>query len=212
MPVLEEEFEKPYMINLLNFIKNNKKTIYPEIKNVFYCLEATKLNKTKIIIVGQDPYCFKDQADGLAFSVPKNIPIPSSLNNIFKELNTDLGVPISNNGNLYKWAEQGILLLNNTLTVEEGKPGSHIGIGWEIFTNKIISFLSNTKKKNIFVLLGKQAMNKNKIINQNKNIIISASHPSERSAKISFLGSRIFSKINLNLKVNNEKIIDWKIE
>lgn len=210
--ILEEEFKKPYMINLLDFIKNNKKVIYPKKNDIFFCLNATPLNKIKVIIIGQDPYCFKNQANGLAFSVPENEQIPPSLKNIFKELYDDTGIKIIKNGYLLKWAEQGVLLLNNVLTVEEGKPGSHNNIGWEIFTDKIISFLSNLKKKYIFILLGKQAFEKNKIINQNKNIIIHASHPSEKSAKISFFGSRIFSKINFNLKIENEKIIDWKIE
>lgn len=206
--LLSTEFEKPYMINLINFIKNLDTVVYPNFEQIFFCLNVTHFEKIKVIIIGQDPYCQKNQADGLAFSVLKGEKIPSSLKNIYTELNDDLGIPISKNGCLLKWANQGVLLLNSVLTVEESKPGSHFGLGWEIFTDKLVYLLSKSKKK-IFVLWGKYALNKIKFININNNFIIHSSHPSNKSAHVSFLGSRPFSKINMYLKMINENSIDW---
>jgi len=197
------------MISLLDFIKKEKKIIYPFFDDIFYCFKVTPFDNVNVVILGQDPYCFEKQAHGLSFSVPEGIALPSSLKNIYKELNDDLGIPISNNGCLLNWSYQGVLLLNIALTVEKGKPGSHLDIGWEIFTDKVIKLLSESKKKIIFVLWGKHALSKQNLIDLKKNFIISSSHPSGKSSFISFFGSRPFSKINMHLKLMNESLINW---
>ena len=182
---LSDEFNKKYFKNINTFLCNEnekKKIIYPKEEDIFNFLNFTPINKIKVVIVGQDPYCLEKQANGLAFSVQKGIKIPSSLENIYLELYTDLGIPISKNGYLGKWSKQGILLLNTILTVEKGKPGSHEGIGWEILTDNIIKIISNLKKNTIFVLWGQHALSKKNILNIKNDIIIHSSHPSIFSA------------------------------
>lgn len=209
------EFKEKYfkkLIKLIN-IEYQNKIIYPNKHDILNFLRLTPFKNINTIIIGQDPYCKKGQAHGLAFSVRENIQIPGSLKNIFKELHNDIGVNnLNKHGNLNAWAKQGVFLLNSILTVEENNPGAHSKFGWEKFTDKIIQKLSNNKKKLIFVLLGKYASNKLELINIQKHITIITSHPSPMSANNGFLGSRIFSKVNINLKLINDTIkIKWDI-
>jgi uracil-DNA glycosylase len=210
----KSEFGKPYFNNLLKFIESERKVknIYPSDDKIFNCFGATPYYKVKIVFIGQDPYCNFGQAHGLSFSVLQGCKLPSSLINIYKELYMDLGVLPSKHGYLMKWASQGILLLNSSLTVEEGKPGSHFNIGWEIFTNNIIKKLSSSGRKIIFVLFGKSAFEKIEFINCNKNIVITSAHPSPISAHKGFFGSRPFSKINFNLKLLKKQQINWCLD
>ena len=211
--ILKNELTKAYMQKLFDFISNERKNknIYPPHDNMFTCLNKTPFKKVKVVILGQDPYCSKGQADGLAFSVPYYIELPGSLKNIYKELYDDLGIPIAQSGCLFKWAEQGVLLLNSVLTVEENKPGSHFGKGWEKFTDNIIDLISYNNNKTVFVLWGKYASKKQKFINLGKHVVFTASHPSDKSANVSFFGSRPFSKINMYLKLTSRSIINWNV-
>lgn len=211
---LKSEFSKSYFNNLLKFIEVERKVknIYPSDDKIFNCFSATPYHKVRIVFIGQDPYCKFGQAHGLSFSVLPECKLPSSLINIYKELYTDLGVFPAKHGYLMNWANQGILLLNSVLTVEDGKPGSHFNIGWEIFTNNIIRKLSSSGKKIIFVLFGKSAFEKTEFINCNKNIVITSAHPSSMSANKGFFGSRPFSKINYNLKLLKRQQINWCLD
>ncbi|HIH2762815.1 MAG TPA: uracil-DNA glycosylase [Candidatus Azoamicus sp.] len=211
---LKSEFRKPYFNSLLNFIEAERKvkSIYPSDEKIFDCFNATPFYKVKIVLIGQDPYCNFGQAHGLAFSVLPGCKLPSSLVNIYKELYSDLGIFPSKNGYLIKWAEQGVLLLNASLTVEEGTPGSHFNIGWEVFTNSVIKTLSSSGRKIIFVLFGKSAFEKIEIINCNKNLVITSAHPSPMSANKGFFGSRPFSKINFSLKLLKQQQINWCLD
>lgn len=211
---LLNEFNNKYFKNINAFLSNEKKQnkiIYPKEEDIFNFLKFTPINKIKVVIVGQDPYCLDKQANGLAFSVPKGIKIPSSLRNIYLELYTDLGIKISKNGCLEGWSKQGVILLNTILTVEKEKPGSHTGIGWEILTDNIIRAISNLKKNTIFVLWGQHALSKKNILNIKNDIIIHSSHPSVFSANKGFFGSRPFSKINMHLKLIGKEEINWQI-
>ena len=209
--ILKKEFKKDAFIKLLKFIKEerNKYNIFPKEEKVFNALKLSSFAKTKIVILGQDPYHKKGQANGLSFSVANGINIPPSLKNIFKELKNDLQINISQNGNLENWANQGILLLNSILTVREKHPESHKKIGWEKFTDTIISKLSSKKEGLIFMLWGKFAQNKEKLINKKKHYILKANHPSPLSAYRGFLGCKHFSKTNKILISNKKKPIDW---
>ena len=211
---LENEDEKEYMLSLKGSLfegfKNQRK-IYPEAKNIFKAFELTSPNRTKVVILGQDPYHGINQANGLSFSVSENIKIPPSLKNIFKEINTDLGIVNNSNGELSSWANQGILLLNSILTVEDSRPGIHSNLGWEAFTDKVIHKLGE-KKDIVFMLWGKYASNKAKFINPDKNLILSSSHPSPLSAYRGFFGSKHFSKCNEYLSSKNKEKINWKIK
>lgn len=208
--ILYDEINKPYFKNIFKILSSKKKKIiYPEIHNIFRSLKLTKFNDVNVIMLGQDPYCEQCQANGIAFSVPIDTAIPSSLKNIYKELHDDTGITSFTAGDLTIWAKQGILLLNSILTTENKTPMAHTDIGWETLTDNIIKLLSNDKKKRIFVLLGQEALTKTKIINIEKNIIISAAHPSIKSAHKGFFGSRIFTKINLHLKLFGIKPINW---
>ncbi|CAB3976313.1 uracil-DNA glycosylase [Candidatus Azoamicus ciliaticola] len=211
---LKSEFSKPYFNNLLKFVESERKVknIYPSDDNIFNCLNAAPYYKVRIVLIGQDPYCNFGQAHGLAFSVLPQCKLPSSLMNIYKELYMDLGVLPAKHGYLMKWANQGILLLNSSLTVEEGKPGSHFNIGWEVFTNNIIKKISSSGRKIIFVLFGKSAFEKIEFINCTKNIVITSAHPSPMSANKGFFGSRPFSKINFNLKLLKRQQINWCLD
>lgn len=211
---MSDEFKKFYMINLYSFLNKEFKTkiIYPKFDDIFNCFKITPFDRVRVVILGQDPYCGENQAHGLAFSVLPGCSLPDSLVNIYKELYDDLGIVIKKRGCLTKWAEQGVLLLNSSLTVESGKPGSHANIGWEFFTNKVIKILSARDRKIIFVLWGKDALSKQEFIDVKKHSLISSSHPSSKSAFKGFFGSRPFSKINMHLKLMEEKLIDWNLE
>ena len=208
---LSSEFEKDYMRKLSLFLKEEKKTktIYPSGSKIFNAFNLTPFSKVKVVILGQDPYHGPDQANGLSFSVNKSFPIPPSLKNIFKELFDDLGIQPPNSGCLERWSNQGVLLLNTYLTVEKGKPGSHRNIGWERFTDYVLSKLSENKKNIVYLLWGKHAQEKAKIINRANNKIIMSAHPSPYSANYGFFGSRPFSKANDFLVNTNQTKINW---
>ena len=196
--------------SLKSFIKSGQ-NIYPESSYVFRSLNLCLPNRISVVIIGQDPYHGKGQANGLAFSVNKGFPIPPSLRNIFKELKSDLDISISNFGNLEAWAKQGVLLLNTCLTVEESKPGSHQNIGWEEFTDDVINQISK-KGSIVFILWGAKAHAKEAIINQDNNLIIKSAHPSPFSASRGFFGTRPFSRTNNFLKENSKKEINWNLD
>lgn len=209
--VLNEEINKSYMQDLFNFLKlekKQKKVIYPKHENIFNSLNLTPLDKVKVVIIGQDPYHGEGQAHGLSFSVPKGIKLPPSLQNIYKELNSDLGIEISKCGLLEHWAKQGVLLLNSVLTVEKNLPASHQNKGWEQFTDKIVSILNGQKRKIVFLLWGSYAQKKCKIVSKNHYILKSV-HPSPLSAYRGFFGCRHFSKTNKILEENGLEAIKW---
>lgn len=211
---LKDEFSKDYFINLSNFLERElteKKIIYPAQENIFTALNETILDNVKVVIIGQDPYHGPNQAHGLSFSVNKGIKIPPSLVNIYKELNDDLGCNIPCHGNLISWAKQGVLLLNNVLTVEASKAGSHQKKGWEIFTDKIIDIINNEKENIVFILWGSPAQKKAARVNKEKHYLVESVHPSPLSSYRGFFGSKPFSKTNEYLKNNGLKEIDWSI-
>ena len=209
--LLENEFEKKYFTNLRSFIKNeySTKVIFPPPKLIFNAFNLTPANKVKVIIIGQDPYHGEGQAHGLSFSVPTGIKIPPSLMNIYKELNTDVNKDIPSHGLLEDWARQGVLLLNSVLTVESGKANSHKNIGWEKFTENVISLISKKKESLVFLLWGNYAHKKEDFIESNNHLILKSVHPSPLSAYNGFFGSKHFSKANNFLKKNNIKEIVW---
>jgi len=209
---LAAEKEKPYFKDLLAFIKNERcqKKIYPPQSDIFNALKYTPLEGVKVVIIGQDPYHGHQQAHGLSFSVLPGIKPPPSLKNIFLELQNDLGIAIPNHGCLKKWAEQGVLLLNAVLTVEEGKPQSHANKGWEQFTDKIIQVLNDKKEGLIFLLWGAYAQQKCTMIDPTKHYVLKAAHPSPYSVK-GFLSCKHFSKTNEILKKQGKTPIDWDL-
>lgn len=211
--ILEKEFEKDYYKNLRIFLNNeySSQTIFPPAKDIYNALRITPYNEVKVLILGQDPYHEENQAHGLAFSVNKGIQIPPSLLNIYKELNSDLNTYIPDNGYLIKWAKQGVLLLNTVLTVEAHKANSHKGKGWETLTDAIISSLNN-KEDMVYILWGRNARNKTKLITNPNHLILESAHPSPLSAYNGFFGSKPFSKTNEYLIKNNLSPIDWQIE
>lgn len=211
--ILEKEFEKDYYKNLRIFLNNeySSQTIFPPAKDIYNALRITPYNEVKVLILGQDPYHEENQAHGLAFSVNKGIQIPPSLLNIYKELNSDLNTYIPDNGYLIKWAKQGVLLLNTVLTVEAHKANSHKGKGWEILTDAIISSLNNEEHM-VYILWGRNARNKTKLITNPNHLILESAHPSPLSAYNGFFGSKPFSKTNEYLIKNNLSPIDWQIE
>ena len=211
---LHKEFNKDYMKSLKKFLKkeiNNKKNILTSGQMWFNALNSTKFENVKVVILGQDPYHGKNQAHGLSFSVQKDIKAPPSLQNIFKELKSDLGLNLPNHGNLEKWTKEGVLLLNSVLTVEHGKPGSHANKGWEKFTDKVLYNLNYFRKNIVYILWGKKAFEKAYLINQDENMIIHSSHPSPYSANYGFLGSRPFSRANNYLEENKIEKINWDL-
>lgn len=215
MKVLSEEFDKPSFLSLKKFLETEIKSgqiIYPAGSKIFAALNSTSFESVNVIIIGQDPYHNPGQAEGLSFSVPIGQKIPPSLQNIFKELKNDLQLPIPSHGNLQKWADQGVLLLNATLTVRENQPGSHQKKGWENFTDAIIRELSFRKSGLIFVLWGKFAEAKENLIDTTKHFILKAAHPSPFSVDRGFYGCKHFSKINELLAEQNKNLIDWNIE
>lgn len=210
---LNGEFEKEYYLQLRQFLikEYQSRTIYPDKYDIFNALHFTAYKDTKVVILGQDPYHGPGQAHGLSFSVNPGIDPPPSLQNIFKELQNDLGCFIPNNGYLTEWALQGVLLLNAVLTVRKGVPNSHRGKGWEIFTDKVISTLNEREKPVVFILWGKNAQDKRKLINSKQHFIIESPHPSPFSAHRGFFGSRPFSRANEFLKNIGTKEINWQI-
>lgn len=209
---LKPEFEKDYMKSLKTFLQNQKsqnKIIYPKGDNYFEALNRTPFDKVKVVILGQDPYHGPGQAHGLCFSVPKGVRPPPSLLNIFKEIQNDLGRSPSVTGDLSSWADQGVLLLNSVLTVEDGKPASHQGKGWEQFTDKIIQLLNEKRTHLVFILWGSYAQKKAAFVDRNKHFVIESVHPSPLSAHRGFLGSKPFSKANAYLKKNGQPVIQW---
>ena len=212
--LLEDEFSKDNYLSLRKFLVSeyNTKTIYPDKFDIFNALHFTPYKDVKVVILGQDPYHGPNQAHGLSFSVNPGVKIPPSLLNIYKELNSDLGCYIPNNGYLKKWADQGVLLLNTSLTVRAGEANSHKNIGWEIFTDKIISLVNEKEDPVVFLLWGNNAIKKKELITNKKHLILSSVHPSPLSASRGFFGSKPFSKINNFLISINKKPIDWQIE
>jgi len=207
---LDAEFEKPYFQGLSEFLKNAyaDQTIYPPKSQVFSAF-AAPLDDVKVVIIGQDPYHGPGQAHGLAFSVRDGVVAPPSLKNIFKEIHSDTGRPIPDNGNLQRWADQGVLLLNNTLTVEANSAGSHRGRGWEQFTDAMISMLSEQCDGLVFLLWGRDARNKKLLIDTSKHLVLEAAHPSPLSAYNGFFGCKHFSKANAHLIMRGLQPIEW---
>lgn len=212
--LLKEEFSKEYYLNLRKFLANEYKThtVYPDMYDIFNAFKLTSYADTKVVIFGQDPYHEPDQAHGLAFSVKKGVKIPPSLLNMYKELNHELGCYIPNNGYLEKWARQGVMLLNNSLTVRQSSANSHRNIGWEEFTNAVARLYNDRKKPIIFMLWGNNAKEKMKIITNPHHIIMTAAHPSPLSASRGFFGCGHFKTANKILERNGDMPIDWQIE
>lgn len=209
-PFLKAEFKKPYFQELSKFLHEayEIKTIFPKKSQVFAAFK-TDLGNVKVVILGQDPYHTPGAAEGLAFSVPDVAPIPPSLINIYKEIDSDIGYHKNKTGSLKSWQHQGVLLLNTVLTVEAHKAGSHRGKGWEIFTTETIKYLSETRPHLVFLLWGRDARSKKSLIDSNKHLILESPHPSPLSAHYGFFGNRHFSKTNNFLIKNSMKPIDW---
>ncbi len=213
--VLKNEFTKPYFQQIATFLKTEKaagKTIYPPGPLIFNAFNQTPFSKTKVVIIGQDPYHGQGQAHGLSFSVPNGIKPPPSLVNIFKEIQSDIGVAMPQQyGNLTMWAEQGVLLLNAALTVRANEPFSHANFGWADFTNAVIQKISDEKKGVVFLLWGKFAQEKQLLIDETKHVVLKAAHPSPFSADKGFFGCKHFSKTNEILVKQGLQPIDWKL-
>lgn len=212
--VLEDQFALPHMVELKAFLKAEAdagKKIYPAAKDIFTALDACPFDQVKVVILGQDPYHGPGQAHGLCFSVQKGVAIPPSLMNIYKELATDVGVQNPGHGHLISWAKQGVLLLNNVLTVEDGKAGSHHGRGWELFTDRIVEVLNEKKQNLVFILWGSPAQKKAAKVDGRKHCLIKSVHPSPLSSYRGFFGSKPFSQANAYLQKHNLTPIDWKL-
>jgi len=210
------EFEKPYMRGLREFLRlemARKKTIYPKGSEYFNAFNSTSLDKVKVVVLGQDPYHGPGQAHGLCFSVPHGVDIPPSLVNIFKEIQSDLGLSQGNfrHGHLKSWADQGVLLLNSVLTVEAGRAASHQGRGWELFTDRAIAILNENKNNVVFMLWGAYAQKKGAVIDETRHLVLRAPHPSPLSAHRGFLGCRHFSQANAYLVEHGLDPIDWRL-
>jgi len=211
--VLSDEFNKDYFLKLKQFLLDEKKrpSIYPNGKDIFNAFNYTPFAKVKVVILGQDPYHGNGQAHGLSFSVPKGIKSPPSLKNIFKELHGDLNFEIPNHGDLTTWAQQGVLLLNATLTVRAKQAASHQKKGWEQFTNRVIKEISDKKEGVVFLLWGRFAQDKEVLIDSTRHHILTAPHPSPFSAHSGFFGCKHFSKTNYLLSQQNQDSINWQI-
>ncbi len=211
---LEHEFTKSYFPHIITFLKAEKaagKIIYPPGPLIFNAFYKTPFNKVKVILLGQDPYHNPGQAHGLSFSVPDGVIKPPSLINIFKELQTDIGIPFTESGNLEKWADEGVLLLNASLTVRKNEPASHSKTGWLDFTDAVIKKLSDEKQDLVFLLWGKFAQEKQALIDETRHHVLKAAHPSPFSADKGFFGCRHFSKTNTLLMQNGLQPINWKL-
>jgi uracil-DNA glycosylase len=213
---LSDEFQKPYMAELKDFLRRElagRKLIYPKGKEYFNAFNSTPFEKVKVVMLGQDPYHGPNQAHGLCFSVPSGIDIPPSLVNIFKEIQSDLGLSPEHfpHGNLQSWADQGVLLLNSVLTVGAGRPAAHQGKGWETFTDRAIAELNERKENVVFMLWGSYAQKKGAVIDGSRHLVLTAPHPSPLSAHRGFLGCRHFSKANAYLVAHGLAPIDWRL-
>lgn len=211
---LEEEFKKPYYLRLRQKLIEEYRTrvIYPDKYDIYNALHYTSYQHTKVVIIGQDPYHGPGQAHGLSFSVKPGVKIPPSLFNIFKELQADLGCSIPNHGYLVDWAKQGVLLLNAVLTVRAGSPGSHQTLGWENFTDRVIETLNRREEPVVFMLWGRFAQQKRKLISSDRHLVIQSAHPSPFSAHRGFFGSKPFSRANQFLRSRGLEPIDWQIK
>ncbi len=212
--VLRNEFSKPYFLQIVAHLKTERATgavIYPPGSLMFHAFEKTPFDQVKVVILGQDPYHGPGQAHGLSFSVPDGVKPPPSLVNMYKELNKDIGMPIPQSGNLTKWAEQGVLLLNAALTVRSNEPASHAKIGWMDFTDAVIRKISNEKEGVVFLLWGRFAQEKQVLIDETKHHVLKAAHPSPFSADKGFFGCQHFSRTNEILSKQGLEPIDWKI-
>jgi uracil-DNA glycosylase len=208
------EFKKPYYKELYQFVKKEYSTslIFPKPEDIFNAFHFTPLHEVKVVILGQDPYHNDGQAHGLSFSVPRGVDIPASLQNIYKEMHDDIGTYIPDNGNLEKWAKQGVLLLNTVLTVRAHQAASHQGHGWENFTDAVIQAVNKEDRPIVFILWGTPARRKKIMLDNTKHLVLESPHPSPLSAYRGFFGSRPFSQTNEFLIKNGEKPIDWQIE
>jgi len=211
--VLMDQFQAPYFTTLKEFLVEEKKkyTLYPPGRLIFNAFQTTPFEKVQVVILGQDPYHGKGQAHGLCFSVPPGVRKPPSLVNIFKELQSDLGIPLPEHGTLEKWANQGVLLINATLTVRDGQAGSHQNRGWETFTNRVIEVVSQEKTGVVFLLWGRYAQAKASLIDEKKHLSLKAAHPSPLSAHNGFFGCRHFSRTNDYLAQQGKSGIDWTL-
>lgn len=212
--LLKDEFQKPYYLNLRKFLVQEYKTqtIYPHMNNIFNALKYTDYKDVKVVILGQDPYHQPNQAHGLSFSVLKGVKAPPSLQNMYKEIHTEYGYPIPDHGELTYWAQQGVLLMNTVLTVRESQPNSHKGMGWEIFTDNVISILNERPEPMVFLLWGANARAKKKIITNPNHLVLESAHPSPLSAYNGFFGNGHFKKANDFLKSKGLTAIDWQIK
>ncbi|MDQ0361349.1 uracil-DNA glycosylase [Breznakia pachnodae] len=212
--IVNEEKQKDYFKQLARFVNSRyiNSTVYPPKEKLFACLKTCDMNDVKVVILGQDPYHQRGQAMGLSFSVPRGIKVPPSLVNIYQELHDDIGMDIPIHGDLTAWAKQGVLLLNTVLSVEDSNPNCHRGKGWEIFTDRIMSELNNYDKPLVFLLWGKPAQEKARLITNPKHLLLKTVHPSPLSAYRGFFGCRHFSQANAFLKQNGRTPIDWRIE
>lgn len=209
---LKKEFSEPYFQSLSAFVKAEylANTVYPHPKNIFNAFSLCPFEEVKVVILGQDPYHGQGQANGLSFAVPEGVRLPPSLQNIFKEIVSDLGVTPKDSGNLSRWATQGVLLLNSTLTVQASSAGSHQGKGWEKFTDAVIRILSDNKNNLVFILWGNYAKAKGAHIDRERHLVIESPHPSPFSAYSGFFGSKPFSKANAYLQEHGRAEIDWR--
>ena len=212
--ILKEEYQKEYFLNLMNFVKKEykEKVIYPKQNEVFNAFRYTSFDDVKVVILGQDPYHGPNQAEGLSFSVSNDVLKPPSLKNIFKELESDLGIQFPEYNSLKPWAKEGVLLLNAVLTVQEHMPTSHKDKGWETFTDNVIKELNKKEEPVVFILWGSYARNKKELITNPNHYIIESPHPSPFSARTGFFGSKPFSKTNDFLKSKGLKEINWRVE
>ena len=212
--ILKEEFEKEYYLKLREFLKSEYKThtVYPDMNDIFNSLKYADYKSLKAVIIGQDPYHEPGQAHGLAFSVQKGTPIPPSLQNIYTELQSDLGITPASHGELTKWAKQGVLLLNNALTVRRGQANSHRGKGWETLTDAIVKKVNEKPEPVVYILWGANAREKTKLINNPDHLVLTCAHPSPLSAHNGFFGCKHFSKANEFLRSKGVGEIDWRVE
>ena len=212
--LLKDEFEKPYYLNLRKFLVQEYKTqtIYPNMNDIFNALKYTDYKNVKVVMLGQDPYHQPNQAHGLCFSVKKGVKAPPSLQNMYKEIYAEYGYPIPDHGELTYWAEQGVLMLNTVLTVRESQPNSHKGMGWEVFTDNIISLLNMRPEPMVFLLWGANARAKTKLITNPSHLVLESAHPSPLSAYNGFFGNNHFKKANEFLKSKGLSEIDWRIK
>ena len=213
---LREEFNRPYMLELKQFLLEESKKgkiIYPKGEDIFRALKSTLFEDVKVVIIGQDPYHGPGQAHGLSFSVPESIPLPPSLQNIYKEIKRDLNLDMPMKyGNLQSWAKQGVLLLNSVLTVEHKRANSHQGKGWESFTDAIIASLNQHREELVFLLWGSYAQKKGQMINRQKHLVLTSAHPSPLSAHRGFIGNNHFSKTNAYLRGKAKEEIKWQVK